>query len=79
VEGSGRGIMKGTVTEFTGGTKKNHETPQRDSRSPGRILNPGPLEYEAGVLTTRLRRSVLLCVSARVLWYVDLKINFRLV
>jgi hypothetical protein len=31
-------------------TTKNHG---QDSRSPGRDLNPGPLEYEAGVLTTR--------------------------
>jgi hypothetical protein len=30
-----------------------------DSRSPGRDLNPGPLEYEAGVLSTQPRRSVL--------------------
>jgi hypothetical protein len=33
---------------------KSHQ----DSRSPGRYLNPGPPEYEAGVLTTRPRRSV---------------------
>jgi hypothetical protein len=30
------------------------------SRFPGRHLNPGPPEYEAGVLTTRPRRSVSL-------------------
>jgi hypothetical protein len=30
----------------------------RDSRSPGRDLNLQPREYEAGVLTTRPRRSV---------------------
>jgi hypothetical protein len=30
----------------------------QDSRSPGRDLKPGSPEYEAGVLTTRLRRSV---------------------
>jgi hypothetical protein len=29
-----------------------------DSRSPGRDLNLEPPEYEAGVLTTRLRRSI---------------------
>jgi hypothetical protein len=27
-------------------------------RSPGRQLNPGPIEYEAGVLIARQRRSV---------------------
>jgi hypothetical protein len=25
----------------------------------GQDLNPGPLEYEAGILTTQLRRSVV--------------------
>jgi hypothetical protein len=38
-------------------TEENHEKPQ-GSRSLGRNLNPGPPEYEAGVLTTRPRRSV---------------------
>jgi hypothetical protein len=32
-----------------------------DSRSPGQDLNPGPLEYEAEMLNTRPRRSVLIC------------------
>jgi hypothetical protein len=36
-------------------TKKNLS---RDSRSPARDLNPGPVEYEAGVLPTPLRRPV---------------------
>jgi hypothetical protein len=39
------------------GTEENHENPQ-DSRSPGRDFNPGPPDYEAGVLTNRPRRSV---------------------
>jgi hypothetical protein len=30
----------------------------QESRSPGGDLNPGPPEYEGGVLTTRQRRSV---------------------
>jgi hypothetical protein len=30
----------------------------QDNRSPGRDLNPGPPEYDAGMLTTKLRRSV---------------------
>jgi hypothetical protein len=32
----------------------------QDSRSPGRDLNPGSPEYEAGVLITRPRRSELI-------------------
>jgi hypothetical protein len=31
----------------------------QDSRPPGQYLNPGPTEYEAGVLTNRLRRLVM--------------------
>jgi hypothetical protein len=31
----------------------------QDSQSPGRVLNPGPPENEAGVLTTGPRRSVI--------------------
>jgi hypothetical protein len=40
----------------------NHE-----SWSPSRDLNPGPLEDEAGVLTTVSRRSVSLCPTANIL------------
>jgi hypothetical protein len=36
---------------FPGRTENNREWPQ-DSRFPGRDLNPGPPEYEAGVLST---------------------------
>jgi hypothetical protein len=32
-----------------------------DSWLSGRDLNPGPPEYEAGFLTSRLRRSILCC------------------
>jgi hypothetical protein len=39
-------------------TEKNNENIQ-DSRSPGLDLKPEPPEYEAGVLTTRPRRSVM--------------------
>jgi hypothetical protein len=42
------------------GTEENHEESQ-DSRFPGRDLNTGHLEYEAGVLTTQPRRSVGRC------------------
>jgi hypothetical protein len=41
------------------GLKENREDLNRDIRSPGRDFNAGPPEYEAGVLTIRLRRSLL--------------------
>jgi hypothetical protein len=31
---------------------------RQDNQSPGRNVNPGPPEYEAGLLITRSRRSV---------------------
>jgi hypothetical protein len=40
------------------GVRKITKYLSRYSRSPGRNLNPGPPEYEAGVLTIRPRRSV---------------------
>jgi hypothetical protein len=40
------------------GLRKTTKNLSQVSRSPGRDLNPGPPEYEAGVLTTRPRRSV---------------------
>jgi hypothetical protein len=40
------------------GLRKNTKNLSQDSRCPGRDLNLGPPEYEAGVLTTRPRRSV---------------------
>jgi hypothetical protein len=39
--------------------RKAIENLRQDSRSLGQCLNPGPPEYEAGVLTTKLRHSVL--------------------
>jgi hypothetical protein len=42
-----------------GGTEENHENLSRDSRSPGRHLNPGPHEYEAGNHTITTFVSVL--------------------
>jgi hypothetical protein len=36
-----------------GRTEENYENLSQDSQSPGRYLNPGPSEYEAGVLTTQ--------------------------
>jgi hypothetical protein len=38
-------------SDCTIGTEENYET--QNFRSPGRDLNPGPAEYETGVLTTR--------------------------
>jgi hypothetical protein len=39
-------------------TEKNHENLSQDSRSPRPRIEHVPPEYEAGLLTTRLRRSV---------------------
>jgi hypothetical protein len=39
------------------GLRKTMKPLRQDSQSPGRDLNPGLPEYEAGVLTTRPRRS----------------------
>jgi hypothetical protein len=38
---------------FPEGTEENHKTFNHDSWSRGRDFDPGPLEYEAGVLPTR--------------------------
>jgi hypothetical protein len=37
--------------------RKTMKNLSQDSRSPGQDLDPGPPKYEAGVLTTRPRRS----------------------
>jgi hypothetical protein len=42
------------------GLRKRTGNLNQDSRSPGPDLNPGPPEYEAGVLTTRPQRLVSL-------------------
>jgi hypothetical protein len=59
LEGSGRGLIlkyyHGTRLE---GLRTSTKTICDDSWRPGRNFNPGPFEYEAGVLTTRPRRSV---------------------
>jgi hypothetical protein len=54
-KGSGRKrswTFFGAIPAFSGETEENHENLSHNSRSPGRDLNPGPPEYEAGVLTT---------------------------
>jgi hypothetical protein len=59
VEGSGRGLIYSTNPAVgLGGLRKTTKNLGQDSWSPGRDLNPGPPEYETGVLTTRSRRWV---------------------
>jgi hypothetical protein len=41
-----------------GGAKGEHEDLSRNGRSPAPDFNPGPAEYEAGVLTTAPQLSV---------------------
>jgi hypothetical protein len=48
------------------GTEKNHENLSQDRRSPSRDLNPGPAEYETGVLTTRWVEVDLLVVICEI-------------
>jgi hypothetical protein len=40
------------------GLRKNTKNLSQDSEFPGRHLNPGPPEYEAGALTAQPRRLV---------------------
>jgi hypothetical protein len=47
------------------GRRKTTKTLSQDSWSPGRDLNPGPPEYEAGMLTTRPWRWFLLGSEVR--------------
>lgn len=59
MEGSRRGLSEGTIRHLPGGTeKKTTKSLNQDGRSPD--LNPGPREYVASVLTTRLQRSLLI-------------------
>jgi hypothetical protein len=61
-KGSGRKRTRHNLKYYPGihleGLRKTTEILTHDSRSPGRDLNPEPPEYEAGLLTTRPRRSV---------------------
>jgi hypothetical protein len=43
--------------------RKATKSLSHDGQSPGRDLKPGPLEYEAGVLTTRARCSIVECLD----------------
>jgi hypothetical protein len=59
LEGSGRCLI---LKYYHGTHLEGLRTPTKtlcdDSWHPGQNLNPGPFEYEGGVLTTRPRRSV---------------------
>jgi hypothetical protein len=60
VEGSGGGLILGIIPAFAWRDgRKQRKNLRQDRRSPGSILNSGPPVYEAGVLTTRPRHSVL--------------------
>jgi hypothetical protein len=50
------------------GLRQTTEKLIQASRSPGRDLNPGCPEYEAGVLTARLRLSVTVLLSPSPQW-----------
>jgi hypothetical protein len=49
---SGRGPIQGNIPVFTLKDWKITKNLSQESRSQGRDLNPRPLEYEAGALTT---------------------------
>jgi hypothetical protein len=58
VEGSGHGlILRNQFQHLPVRTGENNELSQ-DSLSLGRDLNPGPPQYDAGVLTSRPRATV---------------------
>jgi hypothetical protein len=52
VEGSGRGLIKGTIRHFPRVTEETTKNLSQGSRSSGRDLNPGLPEYEAVMLST---------------------------
>jgi hypothetical protein len=58
MEGSGRGHLRYYPDICLEGLGKTTKNLNHESRSPGRHSNPGPPEYEAGVLTSQPRRSV---------------------
>jgi hypothetical protein len=59
VEEGGSGfILRQYLSIRPEGLRKTTNNLIQDSRCPGRDLNPGPSEYEAGILTTRPRHSV---------------------
>jgi hypothetical protein len=60
-------IWKEAIVAYPGicleGLRKSTKKLSQDSRSLGRDLNLSPPEYEAGVLTTRLRNTITICKS----------------
>jgi hypothetical protein len=52
-------MRKEEVVAYFNGLRKTTQNLTQDSRSPGRDLNLGPPKYEALVLTTRLRHSLV--------------------
>jgi hypothetical protein len=53
VSGSGRGMISGTILEFTYRDKENRENFSQDSESAGQELNPGSPKLGTTVLITR--------------------------
>jgi hypothetical protein len=65
VERSVRGlILRSHPIICLEGLWKTTKNLSQNSRCPGRYLNPGPTEYEAGVPATGPRRSVMKCTSS---------------
>jgi hypothetical protein len=68
-KGFGRKLLSSNLGYYPGtclqGLRKTTDNLSQDSRFPGRDLNLEPPEYEAGVLTTRPRRSVYLGIELR--------------
>jgi hypothetical protein len=54
-------LFKVLSRHLPGRTGENYEHVKQDIRSPGRDLNPGLSEYEAGMLTTGPQCSVDIC------------------
>jgi hypothetical protein len=84
LEGSGRGLIEGTSSEFAWRDRKSTNILNQDSRSTGRDFNLGPPEYEARALTTWLRRWALclLIFDSTTIIYIflcDASWNFALV
>jgi hypothetical protein len=53
LEGSCRGLFKAQSRNSHGGLRKTTKNLSQDRWSPGRVLNQGVIEYEAGMFTTQ--------------------------
>jgi hypothetical protein len=69
---SGRGLILGPIPTFAWRAWGKSRKLCRDIRSSGRDLNPGPLEYETGLLTTRPRLSIMEMCAVRGVFNNDL-------